>query len=154
MHHYHELEIPGRFDPLALVAALSDSDLFSSHVVYERDNQWWFAGAVFGEVVVEPTVVRSSCQGRQTAVERSPHPLRQVGDLLATFPLADWHAYGWVCFEFAYALAGGPRVAEGRPLLHVMVPRTEIWLRTDHVLIRGTDDLVIGSVRDLITGFA
>lgn len=149
MQRYHELKIPGQFAPLELSARLASSGEFTEHVVYERDGQWWFAGGSAAEIVLDSQHVRSRWDDDERIVPWSSDPLHIVRDLLAEVPIVDGNAYGWMCFEFAYALAR-PELAGNKPLLHVMVPHTEVHLTSDAVIVRSLDWTTVTRIRELI----
>ncbi|MFE3460088.1 salicylate synthase [Nocardiopsis aegyptia] len=138
MRQYHELRIPGRFDPMAAVVRLAGSGLFEDHVVYEREGRWWLAGDRLAEVVADARSLRAG----------GDRPLEAVRARLADAGVAGWNAFGWAAFELAYALAGRP--APDGPLLHLFIPRTEVRLSTDAVLIRSVDEERLAQVRELV----
>ncbi|MDQ3406442.1 MAG: salicylate synthase [Actinomycetota bacterium] len=147
---YHELRVPGRFDPLTLVGRLAGCGLFEGYVVYERAGEWWFAGDRLVDVVVDKEFVRSTVGG-VTSVERwRDEPLRQVNELLAGAGVVDWRAFGWAGFELAYAIAGRGDLVGAQDLLHVAIPKTEVRLGVDEVLVRSVDESRLSAVRELL----
>ncbi|MFC3998905.1 salicylate synthase [Nocardiopsis sediminis] len=150
VRRYHELRIPGRFEPLALAGRLAGSGLFEGYVVYERGGDWWFAGDPLADVVLDGASVRSTVDG-STRVEPWAGPsLAQVGDALAGAGVQGWRAFGWAAFELAYAIAGQPLPAPGTPLLHLFVPRTEVRMGADELVVRTLDEHRLADVRELL----
>ncbi|MFC4566024.1 salicylate synthase [Nocardiopsis mangrovi] len=151
VRRYHELRIPGRFEPMQLAGRLAGSGLFEGHVVYERDGHWWFAGDPLADVVLDGATVRSTVDGRTRVEPWAAPSLAQVGDALARADVRGWRAFGWAAFELAYAIAGLPRpAAAGEPLLHLFVPRTEVRMGTDELVVRTLDEHRLADVRDLL----
>ncbi|SDD24981.1 salicylate synthase [Actinokineospora iranica] len=151
MHRYHELRVPGRFEPLALAGRLAGADVFDGHVVYERAGEWWFAGDRLVEVILNRDAIETVTDSGTVAEPWTDTPLRQVRDALAEAGVQGWHAFGWAGFELAYALAGRPDLVGGeQPLLHMAIPRTEIRLGADEVIVRSVDEHRLAEVRDLL----
>ncbi|MDQ3579760.1 MAG: salicylate synthase, partial [Actinomycetota bacterium] len=147
---YHELRVPGRFDPLTLVGRLAGCGLFEGYVVYERAGEWWFAGDRLVDVVVDKEFVRSTVDG-VTSVERwRDEPLRQVNELLAGAGVADWRAFGWAGFELAYAIAGRVDLVGPHYIKKIAIPKTEVRLGVDEVLVRSVDESRLSAVRELL----
>jgi salicylate synthetase len=144
---YHERDLAGRFDPLVLVARLIESGLFDTYVVYERAGRWSFAGGVLGEVRLNRHQISSRWDGEECIEGWRHRPLDRVWDTLACMPFARWRAYGWLGFEYAYLPVGRADLVGEQPLLHLVVPHTEIQLGAHGVHLRSTseslmDDLV------------
>lgn len=151
MRRYHELRIPGRFDPLALAARVAEAASFDGHVVYERAGRWWVAGDRLVDVVLTRDAVETTVGGRTAVEPWSGQPLRQVRAALGAAGVRDWRAFGWVGFELAYALSGRPDLVGGdQPLLHLFVPRTEVRLAEDEVVVRSLDEERLAQVRQLL----
>ena len=150
MHRYHELRIPGRFEPLALSRQFAESGLFDGYVVYERDGQWWCAGDRLVEVTVDRTAVRGTVDGVHTERPWTTAPLRQVRAVLADAGVLGWTAFGWAAFELAYAVAGRTDLVGDQPLLHLVVPRTLVSLTEDEVVVRSVDEHRLDTVRALV----
>ncbi|MFJ7243053.1 salicylate synthase [Kitasatospora sp. NPDC098652] len=141
--HYRETLIGGSFDPLAVVSRLVRSGLLTEYVVYERGQHWYVAGDPLGEVRVDAGEVRSTFG---PAVRWSGTPWSAVRAALDRVPVADWHAYGWARFELASADAR----AAGERLAHLMVPRLELRLGADGILVRALDEDASAAVRELL----
>ncbi|MCZ4556781.1 salicylate synthase [Rhodococcus maanshanensis] len=122
---------PGRYDPIALAAAVAGSGLLSSYVVYERGHRWYIAGNPLGEVTVGPGWLRSTLGGERTE-HWTGSPWPHVRAALCRTPVAGWRAYGWSTFELAHPAAADP----ARVLAHLMVPGVEMEVTGESVTIR------------------
>ncbi|MFI6033369.1 salicylate synthase [Streptomyces sp. NPDC051315] len=132
-----ETELPG--DPVQLAAALAESGLFDQHVVYEREDDFWFAGGALGEVVVTRSGIRRRWLADETTTPLGSHPLRQVHEQLAGMAVEDWRAYGWMAFEFSHLHVDRPDRAGDEDLLHLVVPHSEVRLRQGRAVVRSAD---------------
>lgn len=148
MSQYQDTTIDGRFDPLAAATALARGGLFDRYVVYEREGEWRYAGGALAEIVLDSAELRVRRDGEETAEPIADRPLAQVAAALGRLPVTDWNCYGWMAFEFSYLARRRAGVPAGTPLLHLIVPRTEVRLRPDRVLIRATEQ----SSADLVRG--
>ncbi|GGK04526.1 putative anthranilate synthase component I TrpE2/ Salicylate synthase MbtI [Pilimelia anulata] len=147
---YHELRVPGRFDPIVLAARLASCGLFEGYVVYERGGEWWFAGDRLVDVVVDGESVRVTADGTTSAQPWTGEPLSRVNAALAGSGVSGWRAFGWAGFELAYAIAGRRDLVGEQDLLHLFIPRTEVRLADGEVLVRSVDEDRLGAVRELL----
>ncbi|GAA1943588.1 salicylate synthase [Kitasatospora viridis] len=140
---YLQARVDGPFDPLAVVHQLVRSGLLTEHVVYEREAHWYVAANPLGRIEVTERQVASSFG---TVRPWTGAPWRGIEEALAAVPVADWHAYGWTCFELA---SGDARFA-GQTLAHLMVPQLEFTVSTERVLIRALDREALESARKVL----
>jgi salicylate synthase len=147
-HFQEEVKISGTFDPLLLATHLAGSGLFDEYVVYERNGEWWFAADAIGRVVLDAHQVRARWMDDERATPVTDRPLDDVRSALDGFPTTRWTAFGWLAFEFAYLATGHDLGRDA--VLHVMVPRTEIRLGIDHVVVRTCDPELVDHVRELV----
>ncbi|MES9539682.1 salicylate synthase [Actinomadura sp. NPDC000600] len=130
--------------PLALMARLAGSGLFSDYVVYERPGSWTFAGGMLAEVVLDADAVHAHWPGRAlTSRPWTGRPADALRETFADAPLPAWNAYGWIAFESA-----APRPT-GR-LAHLIVPRTEVRAEHGRVTVTGVDRTDIEQVTKLL----
>jgi salicylate synthetase len=149
---FHELRVAERCDPLATAVRLAEAGLFDSYVVYEREDEWWFAGGALGEVLLSATRVYRRWRDERTSQPWSGDPLRQVGRALADLPVQGWRAFGWVTFELAYPLLGLDQPAHASDtMIHLVVPHTEVRLRPDGARIRSASREALLEVWDLLS---
>ncbi|MFI5795843.1 salicylate synthase [Streptomyces sp. NPDC051677] len=133
-----------------MAAALAESGLFDQHVVYERDGEFWFAGGVLGEVAVTRSEVRGRLLADESVAPLGPHPLGQVHEQLAGMAVEDWHAYGWMAFEFSHLHAGRPDRAGDAELLRLVIPHSEVRLRQGSALVRSSDQETLDALLALL----
>lgn len=146
--HYHELRISGRFDPLELVTRLAAGKLFHEYVVYEREDVWSLAGDALAEIKLDVAHITTRFGAEAATIEPwSSNPLERVRDALQRVPLREWNAYGWMSFEYAYLAAGRAGDIGARPLLHLIVPATEVRITADRVIVRSTQLATVDRVR-------
>ncbi|GAA2791374.1 salicylate synthase [Kitasatospora sp. CM 4170] len=147
MNRYQDLTVDGPFDPLVTATALARAGLFDSHVVYEREQEWCYAGGALAELVLDADRLRVRFDGEETVEPLGDRPLAQVGAALQRLPIAGWNAYGWLAFELSYLAHRRADIPAGAPLLHVVVPQTEVRLRADRAVVRTTGQLPADDVR-------
>ncbi|GAA2801176.1 salicylate synthase [Kitasatospora paracochleata] len=143
MTTYQEILVDGPFDPVLTVAHLASSGLLGEHVVYERERCWHVAARPLGEIRVDARQVHSGFDG--SSRPWSGTPWKQVALALAEVPVPGWNAYGWAGFELASGTG-----AEGETLAHLIVPRLELRVREERILVRALDRDVLDSVRTLL----
>lgn len=139
MNPYHHTTIHGRFDPPAAATALALAGLFDRYVVYEREEEWCYAGGALGEIVLDSAELRVRWGGEETTEPVGSRPFAQVAAALDRIPTSDWNVYGWAAFELGYLARGRIGVPAGTPLLHLIVPQTEVRLRAGRAVIRATE---------------
>ncbi|MFE0019901.1 salicylate synthase [Amycolatopsis sp. NPDC059021] len=138
-HRPRELHLHTRLDPLStmerILHAVPDTE---DVVVYEGTDSWYYAQGVLAEIQVDARHVR---RVHGTECEIRPwhgDPLPLVAEALRELGIPGWRAYGWAGFELAYAKAGMPELLDGTwPLLHLIVPRTEMIISGNDAVIRG-----------------
>ncbi|WP_048584412.1 hypothetical protein [Streptomyces viridochromogenes] len=133
-HRYREVRLPPTEEPLALMVWLARSGLFDPYVVYERLDEWSFAGGALASV-------------RLDAGARS---LSAVEERLAALEVEGWRAYGWAAFELGIALAGCTPGTDS-DLLHLMVPCDEVRAGRHGVLVRSVSTEGLDRLVSLVT---
>jgi salicylate synthetase len=151
LERYFEVRAAGLFDPLVLSAQLAEAALFDQYVVYEKNGVWLVAGDVLGDVRVDGDHVRARWRGIESCVARGERPLEQVNEALARMPIANWNAYGWMAFEFAYPKAITPTAANAESLLHVFIPKTEVRITANEVTVRSVDEAFLKRVLAVVS---
>ncbi|WP_280357223.1 chorismate-binding protein, partial [Nocardia otitidiscaviarum] len=139
--------IRGRFDPVAVAAAVAGSGLLRDYVVYERAGRWLIGGNPVGAVTVGPGWLYSTVGGEFTeSWTGSPWP--RVHTALRRCPHPRWRALGWASFELAH-----PTTADTAEVLaHVMVPGIEIEVTADTVRVHTHDGSPEPMLADLVAG--
>ena len=136
---YEEMFVPGQRQPLILLQNLLDAGIFSNYVMYQSENEVRIAGNALAEISVSTEAVSFKCQ-EQTRLEEIADPLKQVESALASLPIENWTAYGYVGFDIArfYYLYSK---AIQQPLLYFVVPETELFITAKGVRIRSIKPL-------------
>ncbi|GHG98873.1 salicylate synthase [Streptomyces lanatus] len=134
----HVVEAPQ--DPAEAAVRLARAGLGGEYVVYERAGTWVYAAGPAATVTLDADEISARCGNRSvTQLLDRQAPLEQLAAALANLPHRDWRAYGWATFELAHLLhpdTGDP----GRdPLLHLMLPVTEVDLTPGTARIRTAD---------------
>jgi salicylate synthase len=142
---YHEQVEPPVEDPLAAVVALADAHRDRTYVCYEYPDGWAFAsGAVAELLVYRERVLLRLADGSEISRGWGEDPLRQLPQLLSLMPVQAWRAYGWCGYELAVARAGRPDLVGDEPLLHLIVPRSEIRFQPGGTVVRSLDGIIPG----------
>jgi salicylate synthetase len=148
----HRLHVSGQFAPLTAVAELAESGLFSSYVVYERGGSWWVAGDALAEITVDGPLAWTRSDNGDAWHRLNGNPITELARLLDTIPMPRWHCYGWIGFEAGLPGDGVSHCAEVRgPIAHFAVPRTEVRIRRDGIVVTSKDPGMIADVRDVVT---
>lgn len=147
--HYVETSIEVAGDPLEVSARLAEAGPHGEFVIYEKDGHWSYAGGVLAEVTLDRDGARLG--GVRTArLPWSDRPLRQVKELLGMVPVRGWRAYGAATFELSYAKDGDLEHVDDRPLLHLVVPKSEVRIGSGRAWVRSTDPDTLAVLVDLL----
>jgi salicylate synthase len=150
-HRYAERSMPLPGDPLDAVARLVSHGFHDDYVVYESDGQWSFASGVLAEITLDRHGAHLRVAGAaESSRPWDGQPLRQVRDLLDSLPVAGWRAYGWAAFELAYAKTGDVSAVDDRPLLHVVVPHTEVRITAREARLRSVRPETLAEVEAVL----
>ena len=132
---YHEMFVPGQREPLIVLQNLLEAGLFSDYVMYESENEVRIAGNALAQVTVTPESVSTSSIGQQTQSEPISDPLKQVESALASLPIENWTAYGYVSFDISRFYYQYSKAID-QPILCFLVPETELYITTKGVHIK------------------
>ncbi|WP_156755600.1 salicylate synthase [Actinokineospora pegani] len=147
---YVETTIEVAGDPLDLSARLAEAGPHGEFVVYEKDGHWSYAGGVLADITLDRDGARLG--GVRTArLPWSDQPLRQVRDLLAMVPVRGWRAYGTAAFELSYAKHGDRAHVDDQPLLHLVVPQSEVRISSGRAHVRSTNPDTLTALVGLLT---
>ncbi|TYQ29824.1 salicylate synthase [Pseudanabaena sp. UWO310] len=131
---YHELFVPSPKDPQCLLQNLLDFGLFSSYMLYQGDRETRIAGNTLGSISVSTEAVTCTYMG-QTQSEPITDPLKQVESALASLPIENWTAYGYVSFDMARFYSPYTKAIQ-QPLLNFFIPETELHITDRGIRIR------------------
>lgn len=142
--------VPFSGSPERAAVRLAEAGPHGQYVVYERDGVWSYAGGVRASLVLDRSRVTLDQQGEITSTRWHDDPLGTVHHLLSLLPYPDWQAYGWAAFELSYALAGEMAELGAEPLLHLVIPETEVRLSPGGAEIRCSTPAGEDAVRALL----
>lgn len=140
---------------LARAAALAESDLFTQHLVYEKNFECWFAGGFKRSITLFAN--RLECDSPQGKVIKhlNSWELCQALEQELKRWQGPWQACGWACFELAYALKcpellnGDER--EGREaLLFICEPAVIVNLTREDTYLITADAVLQQQVRKVL----
>jgi salicylate synthetase len=136
---YHELFVPVQRDPQSLLQNLLDIGLFSTYMLYHSENEVRIAGNALYTISVSSEAVSCHSKG-QTQSQPVTDPLKQVESVLASLPIEDWTAYGYVGFDLARFYSPYNKAIQ-QPLLHFLIPETELHVSPKGIRIRSVKSL-------------
>ncbi|MFQ6397804.1 salicylate synthase [Nocardia sp. KC 131] len=138
-------------DPAAAMSRLAAAGLFGEYVMYERPGEWVFAADPLGSVELDVHELRMVWEGQTTTSAWEGSPASVIDRALATLPLDERQAYGWIGFEFcAWALDATAHLHPRTALAHLMIPRIEVALGEFGVRISGATPAETCDIHDLI----
>ncbi|MBV9388837.1 MAG: salicylate synthase [Chroococcidiopsidaceae cyanobacterium CP_BM_ER_R8_30] len=136
---YHEMFVPGQREPLVVLQNLLQAGLFSDYVMYECENEVRIAGNALAKVAVDSQNVLMNSM-RLTQSESASDPLKQIESFLASLPIENWTAYGYVGFDASRFYYSYTKSIE-QPIVYFFVPETELYITTKGVHIRSIESL-------------
>ncbi|WP_310424033.1 salicylate synthase [Chamaesiphon sp. VAR_48_metabat_135_sub] len=137
---YHELFVPETKDPQSLLQNLLDIGLFSSYMLYEGDGQTRIAGNTLASIAVSTDTVTLDYLGEIESRSIVGDPLQQVEQMLASLPIENWTAYGYVGFDMARFYSSYSKAIE-QPLLYFSIPETELQITDKGIRIKSVKSL-------------
>lgn len=136
---YHELFVPVQKHPQRLLQHLLDVGVFSTYMLYQNDQETRIAGNALCSISVSSEAV-SYTYLEQTQSQSVTDPLKQVEAILASLPIEDWTAYGYVGFDIARFYYFYTKAIQ-QPLLHFVIPETELYITPKGIRIRSVKSL-------------
>jgi anthranilate synthase component 1/salicylate synthetase len=148
---YHEYQTTFGGDSLDVLWRIASSGQFPEHVIYEGDGEYWFAAGSAGEVRVEDGRLVRRWRDQALSEPLEDDPFAQTSRALASLPLREWNAYGWIGFQLCHLTAGlcGPDGITGR-VLDLVVPDLELRLAAGVATVRSLSPTLAASVRQLL----
>lgn len=160
---YAEIHVPNSGDELQqqgiqllhqlLAMRVIETDQF---MIYRADEQQEVRIAADPFATITVTAESVSLEQVDTYYTRreplGSNPLKQVEKLLATVPVPDAVAYGYIAFDLIRCYMS-PNALQGlhAPLLAFFVPKLEIHLSPENISIRSLDVSLLEQVLDVIT---
>ena len=152
---HHQVVVPCAPDRLAILRRLARPGLFDGYVAYGSAEKLTFAAGRLAEIKVDAAGVAQLLGGRRSSEPLEEHPFRQVGRLLDTLAFPQWRAYGYVAFEAArLGAVTAPHLPDGGPLLHLVVPETEVTITATGVRVDSVSAAAVAQVGALISDSA
>ena len=144
---YQEQSIPGHFDSLLLLQQLIDAGLLSDYLLYQNHQEVRIAANPLATVAVDAETL-STCYQDHSQTQGIRDPLKQVEAELNSLPIENWTAYGYISFDFAGFYYSYSKVLQ-QPLLYFFIPKTEIYIRSDEIVIRTIESL--GEIKTILS---
>lgn len=127
-------------DPAEAAVRLARAGLGGEYIVYERAGTWVYAAGPAATVTLDADGITARCGNRSvTQPLDTKAPLEQVAAALAHLPHRHWRVYGWAAFELAHLLHADPAEMGREPVLHLMLPTTEVELTPGEARVRTAD---------------
>ncbi|NEO98553.1 MAG: salicylate synthase [Symploca sp. SIO2E9] len=136
---YQEAFLTGRRNPIVVLQNLLQNGIFDNYVMYEGKNEVRLAGNELAKVSVNQDCVSLKGIGNSYS-EAVSDPFQQVDNLLASLPIENWTAYGYVGFDIAGFYSAYSKTIE-QELLYFLIPETELRFTEDGVYVRSTRSL-------------
>lgn len=136
---YHEMFVPGQREPLVVLQNLLQAGLFSEYVMYESENEVRIAGNALAKVAVDGQNVSMNSL-RLAQLEPATDPLKQIESFLASLPVENWTAYGYVGFDASRFYYSYTKSID-QPIIYFFVPETELYITNKGVHIRSVKPL-------------
>jgi len=146
--YYYEQLLPTDVDPIELVVRLLRACESQTYVVYERDGEWSVALDEAYQLTADAHTVLLS-HGEERQHWPAGDLMRSIEAALASITVEDYRAYGTAAFEFAYALHDLDPVPDS-PLMQLMVPRVELRVRREAVLLRALSESDLAATSQLV----
>ena len=136
--HYFETHVAIDSTPLAMMTHLARTGSHETYMVYEREDEWNYAGGVWSEIILTSSGICGRLpDGSEVQYARTSDSLAQIDTFLNNLPIVKWNAYGWAAFELSYILSNIPYDDRHHPLLHLFVPRVEVRVKNQIARVQG-----------------
>jgi salicylate synthetase len=144
---YDKMFVPGRYDPIIVLRNLIQDGIVSHYILYEGEGEVCLAINDLVNVAIAQDVV--SLRSQETFYsEPVGDPFKQVEALLATLPLQQWTAYGFIAFDIARFYSPYSKAIQ-QELLHFLIPEIELRFTSEGVCVKSTRPLE--QIRDFIS---
>jgi salicylate synthetase len=136
---YREIFIPGKRSHIEVLQNLLKANLFSKYVMYEGKNEVRIAGNEIAKVSVSQEIVSIEGLGKHYS-ELVKDPFQQVKQLLASLPIKNWTAYGYIAFDIARFYSSYSKAIE-QALLYFLIPEIELRCTEEGIYVKSTSSL-------------
>lgn len=132
---YIEYYVEHTCDPAALSVAITQDEICSDYMIYEKNEEWSLAINPAYSLSIDHNAVLQNFNGDQ--IQLTPHELcSAIDSATKTIPVNNWRLYGRVDFEFCRFTHNLQQTPTERSLLSLFVPETEIRITKAQLHIR------------------
>ena len=136
---YCETFVPVPREPISVLQNLIKAGIVSNYVLYESQNEVRLAGNELAKVSVSQNFISIDGVGKSYS-EPAIDPFKQVEKFLASLPIKNWTAYGYVAFDVARFYSSYSKAIQ-QDLLYFLIPEIEIRFTKDGVYVRSIHSL-------------
>lgn len=138
-YEYEEVFVTGEIHPIIVLQNLLESGVISDYILYQEPDEVRIAGNILFKISVSFEAVSLEDTEKKLSVPISD-PFKQVESLLASLPIRDWTAYGYIAFDIVRFYSSYSKAIQ-QPLLCFIVPETEIHITRQKVKIKSIKSL-------------
>ncbi|MBD2309021.1 chorismate-binding protein [Chroococcidiopsis sp. FACHB-1243] len=143
---YKRRFVPDRRDHIVALKNLVQAGIFTNYVLYEGKNEVRIAGNELAKISVSKELV--SFKGiSKSYSEPASEPFKQVEKMLASLPIENWTAYGYVAFDMARFYSSYSKSIQ-QDSLYFLIPEIELIFTNEGVCIRSTKS--IEQIQDIL----
>ncbi|MCV3216655.1 salicylate synthase [Plectonema radiosum NIES-515] len=136
---YKRKFIPGERNHIVVLQNFLQAGILDNYVLYEGKNEVRIAGNELAKVSVSQDLVSLKGVGKSYS-EPASEPFKQIEKMLATLPIEDWTAYGYVAFDMARFYSDYSKSIQ-QDSLYFLIPEIELIFTNEGVCIRSTKSL-------------
>lgn len=141
------LDIKG--DPLIISGFLAESDFTENYFIYENKESWDIALGVEASITITAEKTILEYQGEKTDFQ-SDSLSSSITKALNSLPIKDWRVYGTSNFEIACYKYEMHDIDKTEPLMHLIIPKHEVRIKKDSILVRSLEKNKLYELTDLI----
>jgi salicylate synthetase len=136
---YKKKFVPGQRNHVVVLQNLLKAGIFDNYVLYEGKNEVRIAGNELAKVSVRQDIVsvEGLCKSYSKPVNE---PFEQLEKMLASLPIEDWTAYGYIAFDMARFYSSYSKRIQ-QEILYFFIPEIELIFTSEGVCIRSTKSL-------------
>ncbi|WP_017653211.1 chorismate-binding protein [Fortiea contorta] len=138
-YEYAEVFLTGENNPIIVLQNLLQEGVISDYILYQDRDEVRIAGNVLFKVSVTLDAVLLEDTEKKLSLPISD-PLKQIESLLASLPIVDWTAYGYIAFDIIRFYSSYSKAIQ-QPLLCFIVPEIEIHITREKIKIKSIKSL-------------
>lgn len=136
---YQRKFVPVCRNPIVVLKNLLQAGILTNYVLYEGKNEVRIAGNELAKVSVSQDFV--AFKGRSKSYsELVSDPFQQVEKMLASLPIENWTAYGYVAFDIARFYSSYSKSIQ-QDDLYFLIPEIELIFTNEGVCIKSTKSI-------------